>query len=329
MAIMAVYTEVASEKLHAFLEGYSVGDLVSAKGIAEGVENSNYVLETVKDRFILTLYEKRVNEKDLPFFIDLMGHYAKHGLPVPRPISDRKGKILQRLEGRPACLIEFLPGISVLQPDPALCYEAGIALASLHLAGADFSQKRDNDLSLTAWKQMACDISEDIKTIDPMLPAQIDESLEQLDANWPKKEYSNLPCGITHGDLFPDNVLTQDGKVVGLIDFYFSAYDFFAYDLAVMHSAWCFDPSGHHFHADRAAMLVRGYETIRSLTPEEKDLFAIFSQGAALRFLLTRCVDWLATPASALVKRKHPMDYARRLLHYKQTPSTILLGLPQ
>lgn len=309
---MAVYTQVSTEALEAFLHPFPVGALVSAKGIAEGVENSNYLVETDSGRFILTLYEKRVKPEDLPFFLGLMRHLAERDLPVPLPIANTAGETLHQLSGRPACLIEFLTGVSVTAPATGHCRAVGAALARMHKAAADFPMTRANDLSLDGWRRLAAACRTQADDIAPGLRGQIDAALADLGARWP----ADLPIGAIHADLFPDNVLFLDHTVSGLIDFYFACTDMLAYDLAVCLNAWCFSADGHDYHADLAAALIAGYESVRPLTDAERAALPLLCQGAALRFLLTRAYDWLNTPSGALVTRKDPLAYARRLAFY-------------
>ena len=309
---MAVYTQVPAEALERFLTRYGVGALVSAKGIAEGVENSNYLVETTQGRFILTLYEKRVAEADLPYFLALKTHLAERGLAVPRPIPDRDGQALQVLQGRPACLIEFLPGVSLTEPTPAHCFAAAEALGRMHKAARDFTLVRANALSLGGWQRLAEACGPRADEVAPRLSAAIAEELAYLETNWPV----DLAHSTIHADLFPDNVLVRDGAVTGLIDFYFACTDIRAYDLAVMHTSWAFSADGSTHHADRAAALDAGYAASHGLTADEAAAMPILCRGACLRFLLTRTYDWLNTPADALVTRKDPLAYRRRLEHY-------------
>ena len=311
--LMAVYTRVPAESLTRFLKRYDVGRALSAKGIAEGVENSNYMVETTRGRFILTLYERRVDADDLPYFLGLTAHLAAKGQPVPAPIAARDGSVLQRLEGRPACLIEFLPGLSVNSPTPKLAFAAGKALAVLHDGAADYAPQRRNALSLSGWKQLADTLGKDLAEIDSGLPSLVAGECARLEAEWPR----DLPGGTIHADLFPDNVLVSGERVTGIIDFYFAATDLLAYDLAIAHAAWCFDDEGAYLGDALADALIAGYESIRPLSTAERDAFPLLCRGAALRFLLTRAHDWLHTPAGALVTRKDPMAFARRLLHYR------------
>ncbi|MBV7255253.1 homoserine kinase [Pacificimonas sp. WHA3] len=324
---MAVYTKVSAEALSAFLARYDVGELVSMKGIAEGVENSNYFVETTgaavgglgpagehsRTRFILTLYEKRVDIADLPFFLGLTAHLSHQGLPVPAPIPDRDGAALQQLEGRPACLIEFLPGVSVSEVTPALARAAGDALARLHLGVEGFSGTRPNTLGLAGWEELAYACKAQLSAIDPALPALVAEELAWQRQTLP----ADIPAGIIHADLFPDNVLIQGGEISGLIDFYFACHDRLAYDLAITHAAWAFDDDGLYRGDPVAEALLEGYRNVRPLTAAEHAALPGLQRGAALRFLLTRAYDWINTPPGAMVTRKDPMAFARRLRHYQ------------
>lgn len=313
---MAVYTRVAAEDIAAFLERYDAGTLRAAKGIAEGVENSNYLIETSKDRYILTLYEKRVAPADLPFFIALLDHLAARGLAVPPMIADRQGQKVQQLCGRNACLIRYLPGISVSRPTAAQARAAAEALGQLHLAAADFPMQRSNAMGPQSWHSLADDIGTDaLDDIAQGLAQTVYDTLREIDQKWP----SDAPQSPIHADLFPDNVLMLGDRVTGVIDFYFSCTDLRAYDLAVTHAAWCFSEDGRTFHHDISAALCSGYFTAIDANPAEfaPPIMALLAQGAALRFLLSRAYDWIHTPADALVTRKDPMAFARRLAFYR------------
>ncbi len=310
---MAVYTHVSTETLDAFLQRYDIGTLTGLKGIAEGVENSNYFVETTGGRYFLTLYEKRVEASDLPWFLALMTHLADKRLPVPRPIPDRDGVALQMLAGRPACLIEYLPGVSLTEPEPAHCRSAGEALGTLHKAAADFRAERPNTLSLAGWHKLFDSCGDRLDEIAPGSRGEVVSELAFLDAHWP----TALDRATIHADLFPDNVLMRGTKVTGLIDFYFACTDIRAYDLAVLHTSWAFSPDGSHHHAERADALEAGYRAAHGLSDAEMDAMTILCRGACLRFLLTRAYDWLNTPAGALVTRKDPLAYFRRLQHYR------------
>ncbi len=309
---MAVYTEVPAEALEAFLARYETGKLVSAKGIAEGVSNSNFLVETETARYILTLYERRIDLADLPWFVALMEHLADAGQPVPRPIRDSGGEALQQLSGKAACLIQYLPGVSVSQPTAAQARAAGVALARLHLAGEDFRAERKNSLGLSYWQECAAELGGRLDEIEPGLAALVAGRVEAVARNWP----ADLPRGTIHADLFPDNVLMLGDRVTGLIDFYFACTDLLAYDLAVLHAAWCFPADGAAPLEAHSAALMEGYQSIRPLTVAESAAFPILAQGACLRFLLSRAQDWLAPPSDALVQRKDPRPFARRLRYY-------------
>lgn len=319
---MAVYTPVSAAALSAFLARYDIGTAVSFKGIAEGVENSNYLLDTTRGRYILTLYERRVAAGDLPYFLDLLTHCADRALPVPRPVRDRTGTALQTLCGRPACLIEFAAGVSVTEPEPDACHAAGAALGRLHDAVADFPGVRANTLAPADWHRLLGGIAARLDEIDPALGPLIDHELRAVEHGWPH----DLDRTTIHADLFPDNVLLLDGRVTGLIDFYFACTDIRAYDLAVMHTAWTFSADGRNFEPARAAALVAGYRSTHPLTAAEAAALPLLCRGAALRFTLTRAYDWLHTPADALVTRKDPLHFARRLEWYAGATAAQVAG---
>ncbi|MFO1187164.1 MAG: homoserine kinase [Alphaproteobacteria bacterium] len=305
---MAVYTQVGETELSRFLEGYDIGAPVSFKGIAEGVENSNYLLVTERGRFILTLYEKRVSEADLPFFIGLMQHLAGRGIPCPLPIARRGGEAVAALAGRPAAIISFLEGLAITEPTPAHCRAVGAALGALHVAGSDFAMRRRNALGPSGWPALAAAIGKRGEEIAPGLSALTANEIAALRTVWPK----DLPAGVIHADLFTDNVFFLDGKVSGLIDFYFACNDTYAYDIAIMLNAWCFAANAT-FSASRARELLVGYQAVRGLSKAELDALPALARGAALRFLLTRALDWLDTPKDALVRPKDPAEYLRKL----------------
>lgn len=310
---MAVYTQVSAEALAAFLARYDVGELVSAKGIAEGVENSNYLVETTRDRFILTLYEKRVDAGDLPYFMGLLDHLAAKGLSVPPAIKDRNGIEIQALNGRPACLIKFLSGVSVSHPTANQARAAGEAMGQMHRAVADLALDRPNSMGVETWRPLFDRCGTSLDQIAPGLYDDLGFALDATLASWPGEELDR--CAI-HADLFPDNVLMLGDRVTGLIDFYFACTDIRIYDLAVMHSAWAFDASGGHYDAAVGDALIAGYEASFALADIERTAFATLAAGACIRFTLSRAWDWLNTPADALVMRKDPIAYVRRLKHY-------------
>jgi len=311
---LAVYTHVSTEEMEALLARYAVGTLLSAKGIAEGVENSNYLVETSDGRFILTLYEKRVDAGDLPFFLALLDHLADRGALVPRALKDGDGVQIQMVAGRPACLIEFLQGVSVSHPTPAHARATGAALGAMHAALADFEGTRPNSLGLAGWHELAARCGTQLDAIASGLGARVEAELAYLDAHWP----ATLPTSVIHADLFPDNVLMLDAHVTGIIDFYFACSEIRAWDLAVTHAAWCFEEEGARFRSDLGAALIEGYEVNFGLSAEERAAFPVLARGACLRFLLTRAWDWLNTPAGALVTRKDPLAFLRRLDAYAE-----------
>jgi homoserine kinase type II len=309
---LAVYTHVSTEALNALFTRYDLGTLTSAKGIAEGVENSNYLVETDRGRFILTLYEKRVEVGDLPFFLALLDHLADRGASVPRALKDKTGTQIQTVAGRPACLIEFLNGVSVTHPRPAHARATGRALGAMHAAVADFPGTRANRLGPAGWHTLAARCGDALDRIAPGLGARVAAELAFLDAHWP----ATLPTSVIHADLFPDNVLMLGDEVSGIIDFYFACTEIRAWDLAVTHAAWCFEQEGARFRPDLGAALIGGYDEAFGLAAAERAAFPILARGACLRFLLTRAWDWLNTPADALVTRKDPLAFLRRLDAY-------------
>ena len=312
---MAVYTHLGAEQLASLLNEYDVGNLVSAKGIAEGVSNSNWLIETTQDRFILTMYERRTDVSDLPFFLGLLDHLAETDCPVPKTIHDRNGALSREIDGKAVALIEFLPGVSPSVPSAAQAKAVGESLARMHLATANYPEQRINDMGALAWPEIAAACGDNaLATIDPSLPLIVRKHLVSLQAEWP----GALPTGVVHADLFPDNVLFVGDEVSGMIDFYFACTDTFAYDLAVTHAAWCFDRTGQAFDAELSDALLEGYENVRPLTPEERASLPTLAKGASMRFILSRADDWLNTPDDALVERKNPMDFVRRLEFYER-----------
>ena len=321
---MAVYTQVSAEALAAFLDGFDVGDLVSAKGIAEGVENSNYLVDTTRGRFILTLYERRVEADDLPYFLSLLDHLAAKGLPVPPAIRDREGQAIHTLAGRPACLIRFLPGVSLTSPTVAQARSAGVALAQLHSAAADFAGDRPNTMGLATWPDLHRRCGRDLDRIAPGLHNDLTIAIDRVAATWPTGEEGRQAI---HADLFPDNVLMRGDDVTGLIDFYFASTDYRLYDLAVMHAAWSFDAGGERYDAAIGAALVAGYSSRFPFTDEDESQFYGMASGACIRFTLSRAWDWLNTPADALVTRKDPLAFWRRLRVYDPDLASLMKTL--
>jgi homoserine kinase type II len=309
---MAVYTDVADDELRAFIALYDIGEVLACKGIAEGVENSNFLVTTECGNFILTLYEKRVAAGDLPFFIVLMEHLAAQGVACPTPVKGRDGSALRELCGRPAALVTFLAGMWPRRTQPFHCAAVGAALAGLHRAGASFGMTRANDLSVAGWRRLyeacRCRAAE----VQPELASELEAELALVEAEWPR----DLPTGVIHADLFPDNVFFRDREISGLIDFYFACTDFLAYDLAICLNAWCFEADGS-LNVTKARLLLEGYRRVRPLSPAELAALPLLARGSALRFLLTRLFDWLNQPAGALVRPKDPIEYLRKLRFHR------------
>lgn len=309
---MAVYTEVGDDELREFAAQYDIGDVLSCKGIAEGVENSNFLLTTERGNFILTLYEKRVARTDLPFFIGLMDHLARHGVACPTPVRARDGEALRELCGRPAAIVAFLNGMWPRRIDPAHCAGLGAALARLHLAGTSFSMTRPNDLGPAGWRKLYGACAARAAEVQPGLDEEIEAELGFFDSAWP----TGLPTGVIHADLFPDNVFFRDHELSGLIDFYFACTDFLAYDIAICLNAWCFEPD-LSFNVTKAKLLVGNYQKVRPLGSAELASLPVLARGAALRFLLTRLFDWLNQPEGALVRPKDPIEFLKKLRFHR------------
>lgn len=319
---MAVYTDVTEAELGAFLGQYEVGELLSYKGIAEGTENSNFILHATGGSYILTLYEKRVDRADLPFFLGLMDHLAGRGVSCPLPVRRRDGELTGELAGRPAAIITFLEGMWPRRPTAAHCRAVGAALAGMHLAGADFALSRANALSVPGWRRL-WDMSRDrADEVEPGLAAEVESDLRDFEASWPH----DLPSGVIHADLFPDNVFFLGERLSGLIDFYFACNDLYAYDVATCLNAWCFERD-HSFNLTKGAALLAGYQSVRALSPAEAGKLPLLCRGSALRFMLTRLYDWLSVPEGALVQPRDPLEYIRRMRFHRQIGSATEYGI--
>jgi homoserine kinase type II len=319
---MAVYTDVAAEDLGAFLAGYDIGELLSYKGIAEGVENSNFLVHTSRGHFILTLYERRVAAKDLPFFLGLMEHLAARGITCPQPVKSSTGEVLGKVAGRPAAIITFLDGMWIRRPTPQHCAALGTALAELHLAGLDFKASRANALSVEGWRPLYEGCSARANEVQRDLKPYLAAELSDLEKAWPRK----LPLGVIHADLFPDNVFFLGSKLSGLIDFYFACTDALAYDVAICLNAWCFE-TDHSYNVTKGRSLLQAYAQVRPLSDAERDALPLLARGAALRFLLTRLVDWFDVPPGALVRPKDPLEYYRKLRFHQAIASARDYGI--
>lgn len=319
---MAVYTDVSAEDLTEFLRAYDLGGLLSFKGIAEGVENSNFLIETEQGRYILTLYEKRVREGDLPFFLGLMGHLADRGITCPLPVKAHDGKALRMLAGRPAAIVTFLEGVSYRRPNAAHCAALGTTLAALHEAGKGFKLTRANALSVEGWRPLAEAAGERAEEVAPGLTGAIMRELAELETHWPR----TLPRGIIHADLFPNNVLFLGDTLSGVIDFYFAAEDMLVYDLAICLNAWCFE-ADYAYNLTKGRAMIAAYRAKRPLNRAEIEALPILCRGAALRFLLTRLVDWLNVPPGALVRPLDPVEYWKKLRFHQGVQAPSAYGL--
>ena len=319
---MAVYTDVGAEELAAFLADYDIGELLSYKGIAEGVENSNFLVHTTRGHFILTLYERRVAASDLPFFLGLMEHLASRGINCPQPVKTRAGQMLGKIAGRPAAIVTFLDGMWIRRPSAGHCAALGEALGKLHRAGGDFARTRANALSVEGWRHLYTDVAGRCDSVQPDLSATLAAELAQLEASWPR----HLPEGVIHADLFPDNVFFLSDKLSGLIDFYFACTDALAYDLAICLNAWCFEPD-HSYNVTKGRNLLQAYAGVRPLSADERAALPLLARGAATRFLLTRLVDWFNVPAGALVRPKDPIEYFRKLRFHQAVASARDYGI--
>ena len=314
---MAVYTKINKEHLNSFVKKYDIGKVVKFKGIKEGIENTNYFILTSKGKFILTIYEKRVQKKDLPFFMNLMDSLNKNNFQCPKPIKSLNNKYISLIKKKPAALVSFLSGSSKENLNSDNCYEIGVQVAKFHSITKKLSIKRNNSLSLRSWEKLFKKVEKQCSTIGENLPYKIRESLKEVKKNWPK----NLPGGIIHADLFPDNIFFNNNQFSGFIDFYFSCNDFYAFEIAICLNALCFDGFKQNlsFNVTKAKKFLKGYSTIRKITIKEKKYFKVLCQGAALRFLLTRVFDYLNLTKGAILSVKDPLEYLKRLEFHNST----------
>ena len=310
---MAVYTKVTEPELSEFLKQFDIGSLVRLTGISEGIENTNYLVQTDKARFILTLYEKRVNPQELPYFLDLMTHLAQRGISCPLPVAAKNGETLLPLCGKKACLTTFLNGKSVGKITPKHCGQLGQKMAKMHLAGQDFAGYRKNDLSVDGWERLLGKIGDEADKIESGLFIEMTEAFQAVKSRFP----TNLPQGVIHADLFPDNVFFTGDELSGIIDFYFACNDALVYELAVCLNAWCFDQDTWDFNPQKAKNMIEDYDRIRPLSDAEKEALPVLALGSALRFLLTRTYDWLNRVPDALVTPKNPLEYVKKLRFHR------------
>lgn len=319
---MAVYTDIAEDELAAFLRAYPVGELLSYKGIAEGTENTNYLLHTSESAFILTLYERRVEKSDLPFFLGLMEHLARKGISCPLPVKRNDGAMIGELAGRPAALVTFLEGMWMRNPTVVHCRQVGQAMAEMHLAAEDFPLRRENSLSPDGWLRLWDGCRDGADSVLAGLESEVAQELLEVTKQWP----TDLPSGVIHADLFPDNVFFLGGKLSGLIDFYFACNDLFAYDVATCLNAWCFEKDAS-FNLTKGAALLAGYQSVRPLQQDELDALPLLARGSALRFMLTRLYDWLTIPDGPMIKKRDPLEYLRRMRFHRQITSANEYGV--
>ncbi|WP_157014987.1 homoserine kinase [Mesorhizobium xinjiangense] len=319
---MAVYTDITEAELGTFLGQYDIGELMSYKGIAEGTENSNFLLHTSKGPYFLTLYEKRVDAADLPFFLGLMEHLARKGVTCPQPVHRRDREVIGELAGRPCAVITFLEGMWPRRPTVQHCRKVGRALASMHVAGEDFTLTRRNALSLDGWRSLWDQSRERADEVEKGLGAEIEADLAEIAAAWP----ADLPNGVIHADLFPDNVFFLGDALSGLIDFYFACNDLYAYDVAICLNAWCFEKD-FSFNVTKAAALLSGYQQVRPMSPDETSALPLLARAAALRFTLTRLYDWLNGPDGDLIQKRDPAEFIRRLRFHRTIQSPQEYGL--
>ena len=319
---MAVYTHLSPADITSLLSQYAIGEFVSYQGIESGVENSNYRIHTSQNQFILTIYEKRVREMDLPFYLGFMHHLQQQGIPCPIPVKTRTGKLLTTCQEKPSAIVSFLQGKSLATIQNAHLQELGTHMARMHLASLTFPMQLENRFSVASWRELFTQITGNAHALKPGLSEEIAYHLDFIDTHWP----SGLPTGIIHGDLFPDNVFFTSGKLSGLIDFYFSCSDFLMYDLAICLNAWCFEPGGD-FNITKARCLLTYYHQVRPLSEAELSALPILASGAALRFLLTRLYDWLNPSATALVTPKDPLEYLKKLRFHHNIQSHLEYGL--
>ena len=308
---MAIYTKVSKNDLTEFFSKYNLGKVENFHGIKEGIENTNYFIQTSKNKFILTIYEKRVQEKDLPFFMSLMRNLFDSNFKSPEPIINRNGNYITEIVGKKAAVISFINGNSKKNLTPENCKEVGSEIAKMHMITKNLAAKRKNELSIDSWKKIYQNVKEACFKIHPQLSKIIEENLVEIEKNWP----TNLPAGIIHADLFPDNIFFNKNKFNGIIDFYFSCNDFYAFEIAVCLNALCFEGTKENlsFNVTKAKKFIDGYSKIRKISDDEKNSLKILSQGAALRFLLTRVFDYINLKKGAIVKIKDPIEYLKRL----------------
>ena len=314
---MAVYTKLSIEEISNITKHYKLGNLETYQGIEEGIENTNYLLVTSKEKYILTIFEKRVNEKDIPFFVNVMKYLNRNSFFCPNPIEDMNGNLINEIKKKKYIVVNFLDGKGKIKPTTKDCISLGKTLADMHNKTKNFTEIRNNSLSIDGWERLYKKICKDISKVelnklDKLLLFDMEERLNFCYENWPK----NLPKGFIHGDIFPDNVFFKNNEICGIIDFYFSCTDFLIYEIAIALNAWCFD-NEKKFNFEKAQSLVKGYNSKKKITIKELKAISILSQGASLRFLLTRLYDWFNTPKEAILNKKNPLEYLNKLRFFR------------
>ena len=310
---MAVYTKVSKGGIQSILSKYDVGKLIKYVEIQEGIENSNFKVTTTDGTFILTIYEKRVKEEDLPYFINLMDHLSSNGINCPKPVKDKSGEIFQNISNKKSILVTFLSGNSLKLIDKSHCYELGKNLANFHIQGLKFKGKRENDLNYRSWHQLFRKGITKNNLYKKSLLNEIEQIIKKTVDDWP----SDLENGHIHADLFPNNVFFTNNKLSGIIDFYFACYDILAYDIAICINSWCFNENGKFSQSNLEALLL-GYSEIKKLRDNEKKNLLLLTKGAAIRFFLTRLFDWYNTPSDANVKKLNPNEYLDKVLFFNK-----------
>jgi len=313
---MAIYTKISSKNIRSIEKKYNLGKIIRFKGIKKGIENTNYLLITKDKKFILTLFEKRVQKKDLPFFMNLMDKLGKYKINCPKPQRGKNGSFLIKIKNKTGSIVSFVEGKDKLKLNPINCYEIGKNVAKLHIASKKIKLYRKNSLSLKEWPKLLNKIGNKSKIISPSLNSLMKNSFSRIKNEWPK----NLPYGIIHADLFIDNIFFKKNKFHGYIDFYFACNDFLMYEIAICINALCFDKKNNKFifNKKKSTNLIKGYSKIRKFSEKEKKSLNVLCKGAALRYLLTRTYDYLNTPKSAVIKIKNPREYIQKLKVHNQ-----------
>ena len=316
---MAVYTKINRRELKYIENNFNIGKIRSFSGIKKGIENTNYLIKTKNKKIILTIFEKRVQKKDLPFFMNLMFGLSKYKIRCPEPVKNKKGKYLFKIKNKSACLVSFLQGKDKNNLNYRECFIVGKNVAQLHLASKKLNLYRKNDLSVNSWGPLLKKIDKRINNLSRNLKNLMKNDLADIKKKWPKK----IPKGIIHSDLFIDNIFFNKGKFYGFIDFYFSANDFLAYELATCINALCFNKKNKHFvlNKRKSSQFLKGYQSIRKLSLKEKSNLNTLCRGSALRYLLTRSYDYLNTPKNAIIKIKDPIEYLDKLNFHRNVSS--------